>query len=262
MGKYNYDVLEKEILKEINIDKNTSSLIIALYDEKVSLYPLDFEENGPEIVQSIENAFLHFFNVVTNNPNFDLSNFRKNLNKNLIIGVQMEDEKIDAGTTIFDESKKLFGIFASQNLVDRGVIYHELFHYAFRPDKTTNFRRGLNEGYTEALTHRYFEKTKTSYTDNVDYVLKLEQIIGQNLMEEAYSKGDISIVTKALGEDNLQTFEKINNRLDLLLGSYYRVNSGNKLPDEEKRILKAKEELDEYLSILNNSIEKENSKSK
>lgn len=260
MDKYSYEELERKVLKEVYVDKNVSSLIIALYDGSVTLYPLDFEGKGFSIVNDIENAFLLFFNEVTNNPNFDLTNFRMNLKRNLVIGVDMADVKPDAGTTLFDESKNLFGIFCDHNLVDRGVIYHELFHYAFRPNGGTTFRRGLNEGYTEALAHRYFSKEKQAYPDNVHYVLELEKIVGMDVMENAYSKGDIKIIKNALGEENINVFERFNDKMDLLLGSYYRVNSGKALPDEEDRILKAREVLDECLNIMGSV--KENNKLK
>lgn len=250
MTKYNYENLEREILKDINVDKNDSKVMIALYDGKTSVYPFDFSGNGPILVSDIENAFLNFFNTVTGNENFDLTNFRTNLNKNFIIGVQNEDVNPNAGTTIFDESKNLLGIFADHNLVDTGVIYHELFHFASRPNGGHTFRRGLNEGYTEALTHRYFNKSKVSYPDNVNYALELENIIGQDVMENAYSKGDISFIKDILGEENMYAFDAFNDKMDLLLGSYYRVNNGKALPDEDKRVLKAKKDLDEYLGFF------------
>lgn len=247
MKKYNYEDLEKRILDNIYVDKGDSSVLIALCNENVNIYPLDFNGEGPTIVNNIENAYLHFFNIIMELPNFDFENFRRNMNRNFLIGVSMEQVNSDAGITIFNDNKNLFGIFGDYNLVDRGVIYHELFHFASYP---TNFRRGLNEGYTEILTHRYFNKSKLAYPDNVDYVLKLENIIGQDIMENAYSKGDVSILSELFDEENYLLFEKINDRLDLLLGSYYRVNSGKKLADEDRRVMKAKADLDAYLSVL------------
>lgn len=251
MNKYNYEDLEKEVLKNVSIDKNTSAFLVALYDKNIHLFPLDFNQKNIKIVDDIQNAFLLFFSVFTENENFALNNFRNNLNKNLIVGVSSYDKKMDAGTTIYNDSKNLFGIYAGDDLVNRGVIFHELFHLASYP---TNFKRGLNEGYTEALAHRYFSKTKMAYNDNVYYALELEKIIGQELMEKAYSCGNINLIKNFIGEDNYDIFEKINTRLDLLLGSYYRVNNNRPLKDEKRRVLKAKEELDGYLETLKNNL--------
>ena len=247
MEKYNFEKLESQILNEIYIDKEDSNFMVALCNGSVNIYPMNFNGEGPLMVSDVENAYLHFFNTIMELPNFNLENFRRNMNCNFLVGISMDQINPDAGTTVFNENKNLFGIFADYNLVDRGVIYHELFHFASYP---TNFRRGLNEGYTEILTHRYFNKSKMAYPDNFDYVLKLENIIGQDVMEEAYSKGDMSMLSELFDEDNYILFEKINDKLDLLLGSYYRVNSGKKLPDEDERVLKAKNDLDEYLNSL------------
>ena len=70
-------------------------------------------------------------------------------------------------------------------------------------------------------------------------------------MEKAYSKGDISIIKNLFDDSSLKMFERINEKLDLLLGFYYRsVNGKNKARDVLK-VQKAKEELDSYLDILN-----------
>lgn len=249
--RYTYENIEKAVLKKVCVSKETSNFLVTLYDYSVSLYSLDFNKKNIKLVDDVEDSFLLFFSVFTENENFDLNKFRNNLNKNLVIGISMHDDREDAGTTIYNDSRSLFGIYAGDSLVERGVIFHELFHFASYP---TNFRRGLNEGYTEALAHRYFNKVKMAYEDNVYYVLELEKIIGRDVFENAYSCGDINIIKNCIGKDNYDVFDKINTRLDLLLGSYYRVNNNKALTDEDARVSKAKEELDEYLKILKNNL--------
>ena len=255
---YTYENLEKEICKKNEVDKNTSKFLVALCDKNIDIYSLDFSQKDIRLIDEIENSFLLFFSIYTENENFDLNNFRNNLNKNLIIGVSMHDSRKDVGSTIYNDSKNLFGIYTSTNLVDRGVLFHELFHFASHP---TNFKRGLNEGYTEALTHRYFKKTKLAYEDNVHYALELEKIIGKDIMENAYSCGNIDIIKNYIGKDNFDIFEKINTRLDLLLGSYYRTNNNKALVDESERVLKAKGQLDEYLDVLQKNLSNGKTKS-
>ena len=254
---YDYEYLEKELLKKEKIDKSTSTFLMALCNQDIDIYSLDFNKKNIKLVDDIENSFLLFFSIFTENDNFDLNKFRNNLNKNLIICVLMQDCKEDVGTTIYNDSKNLFEIYAGDKLIQRGVLFHELFHFASYP---TNLKRGLNEGYTEALTHRYFSKVKLAYEDNVYYALELEKIIGKEIMEKAYSAGDVNIIKNHIGKVNYDIFDKINTRLDLLLGSYYRKNRGNVLKDEEERVLKAKEELDQYLELLKQNLEKGNYK--
>ena len=248
---YTYEDLEKEVMGKVTINKDTSDFFVVLCGEDINLYPLDFVSKDIGLVDYVQNSFLVFFSIFTENENFDLNNFRNNLNKNLIIGIDMNREKSDSGTTIYNNSRNLFGIYADSSLIKSGVLFHELFHFASYP---TNFRRGLNEGYTEALTHRYFNKSKLAYGDNVHYVLEIERIIGSDVMERAYSLGDVNIIKDYIGEDNYDIFDKINTRLDLLLGSYYRVNNNRALEDEDKRVARAKEELDGYLDILEKNL--------
>lgn len=95
-------------------------------------------------------------------------------------------------------------------------IYHELFHMASSIDKEVitkdgskirfcGFRQyddkfkidigiGLNEGYTELLTHRYFgkkHKLPKSHKHTVNIVEKLEKIIEKDKMESLYFNADL-----------------------------------------------------------------------
>lgn len=257
MSNYKYSYLQKQILNSLSIDKDNSCFIISLYDTTVHNYQINLfqDDEEPEMIQSIKRAILLFINTVVSNPNFDTTNLEANLNKNIVIGVEMGDGDSNAGTTTFDESKNLFGIFADHNLVTTGVIYHELFHLASRPKVKHTFSRGLKEGYTEALAHRYFEKEKVSYPDDVSLALELEKIVGRDIMEEAYSKGDVSIIKASLGiEEDNPDFNRFCQSLDLLLGSYYRTNAGNVLLDEGRRVEHAKEVAAISLSNLSSKL--------
>lgn len=145
MSKYKYSYLQEQILNSTSIDKNNPKFIISLYDGEVHNYQIDLSKDNkePEIIQNIKQAILQFINTIVSNPNFDTTNLETNLNKNIIIGIDIKEKDRNAGTTTFDESKNLFGIFADHNLVETGVIYHELFHLASRPKTKHTFPRGL-----------------------------------------------------------------------------------------------------------------------
>ena len=256
MGKYKFDELQKKILEKLDVDRNVNSFNIAIEDGDVSFYPVDFSAySDNDLVNDIKNTIISFAKVVMDNPNFDIINFKNNLEKNIVIGVSMDDV-LDSGDTIYDENRNLFQILADKTLVSSGVIYHELFHLASRPEGGHSFRLGLREGYTEALTHKYFSKNKLAYPDNVYYALKLEEIIGSELMESAYSKGDASILVDSLG--TAEVFNRFNDNMDLLLGSYYRSSRGTCLDDEEVRVNMARKNLEECLDLFRESVKNEN----
>lgn len=106
-------------------------------------------------------------------------------------------------------------------------IYHELMHMAsyyksdegihmggFRQSKifTIEIGRGLNEGYTELLTRRYFfdQDNDEAYNVLVDFAKSIENIIGKDKMEELYFNADLynlkENIIKDTSEDEFMQF--------------------------------------------------------
>ena len=185
---YKYEYLSDIVLNYTYVSKDNKSFMAVLYQNNdilcFSLNPKNTD--CPDIVKNIQNAFLIFLNTYMSNPNFDQSSLKQNMDKNIVVGVDLDNIDKDASTILYNDNKNLISILGDQNIVKNGNIFHELFHLAFK--KETAFRKGLNEGYVEALTHRYFKKNKLAYSDNVYYALELEKIVGMDNMEEAISK--------------------------------------------------------------------------
>ena len=93
------------------------------------------------------------------------------------------------------------------------TIYHELFHMAARNGLDTGFEkdlgtdkqhnRGLNEGYTDLMTHRYFgdlENDKAGYQIEMTMARMVEEIVGKDLMEKFYLKCDPNSLEACLTE--------------------------------------------------------------
>ncbi len=94
------------------------------------------------------------------------------------------------------------------------TIFHELFHVASSvyQDKRyysgfyQNFSKhdlgyGLNEGYTELLTNRYFKNVEPSvkaFPNEVKIASLLEKIIGQGRMQSLYLRADLSGLLKEM----------------------------------------------------------------
>ena len=101
-------------------------------------------------------------------------------------------------------------------------IYHELFHLSSSiiQDKTTfsgfsqdAFGKGLNEGYTQLLTERYFAKESvidSSYPIQKRIVQVLEIIVGKDEMEQLYMqanlKGLVDFLSKYATEKEILSF--------------------------------------------------------
>ena len=98
----------------------------------------------------------------------------------------------------------------------RDLINHELLHLASHNGNEyrasigfcqrlsflhkTSIGIGLNEGYTEYLCLKYFSKSKNStyYVEERILAQKVEEIVGRELMEEAFFDGNLYEIIKSL----------------------------------------------------------------
>ena len=143
----------------------------------------------------------------------DLENFRKNMRTLQVYGVyfQLGDFGLHFNYNTFmgryDVLKNAVAIDLSKDK-EKSSIYHELFHMAstrrgmiltgsgFHYHKTdkVSYGRGLNEGYTDLLTQRYFynKDYEVYYESELIYASLLERIIGKEKMESLYLNGDLN----------------------------------------------------------------------
>ena len=169
-----------------------------------------------------------------------------------------------------NEFKKQIGVYLlGSNLIkidDRKdinqdqVLYHELFHIAstiknrniwysgFEQNNLNKFNcigKGLNEGYTELLTSRYFETNpKSGYQYEIHIASKLEEIIGKEKMEKYYLNADLYHLVEDLCEyETKDDVIKFIKYLDLYGKKFGTTNSHEK-----------KEEIEEYLKYINEFI--------
>ena len=171
--------------------------------------------------------------LLTHFPDEALTNFYNNINE-----LSIKNNKSISAIGIRGSYN---GIKNSIAIADKTSIYHELFHMASRSynkeDKLmyvgfcqqgTDTKRtlvgklgsGLNEGYTEVLTHRYFgdnHELCSSYPFETSIAKKLEIIIGEDKMTLLYLKGDmLGIVGELKHYASEEEIMKFITRLDLI----------------------------------------------
>lgn len=154
------------------------------------------------ITQQLKDRIYYFANLVISNfSREDLSFFYNNFN--------------DLKVSYFpNENKKRFGVYEvidNEILVNRedmqGAIFHELFHMAtafidgekiyigfLQEDGDFSFGNGINEGYTQLLTERYFGDLfsgNRTYPFEVNVVKNLEVLVGQREMESLFLRADL-----------------------------------------------------------------------
>lgn len=215
-----------------------SNMALKTYNLKREFNPkkvkIDF---SPEIIQKYSdvnfdkilsmkygNSLAFFAHILMNNfRDEDLALFKNNINElvinnknfglyNFLLGINVDGE--------YDCRKNEIGL---NNKCDFLSIDHELFHMAssiysnnieysgFRYyNRKTNddFGRGLNEGYTQTLTERYFG---SFYGDNI-YIFEVhfarmtEEIIGKSKMESLYLNANLNGLI-----DELKKYESEEN---------------------------------------------------
>lgn len=147
----------------------------------------------------------NFIKVVAKDNDIDLTTFYKNL-ETLTIGLETDD-LFNMGYDNLNNQ-----IFFNDEETYYNSINHELFHVAsnkiigeviysgfYKWDKNTKtvIGLGLNEGYTELLQNRYFNKYH-GYPIQKIYIEQLEQIIDPITIKKAYFSSNLSLITNEL----------------------------------------------------------------
>lgn len=179
------------------------------------------------------------FTIKSNFRKEDLDNFRKNIRSLQVYGVyfQLGDfaPNFEFGTFL-----GRYDMLANSVTIDlrrdreKSSIYHELLHMAstrrdririasgfhyYKTDKVS-YGRGLNEGYTELLTQRYFynkDYDLSLYQNAYIYASLLERIVGKEKMESLYLNADINGLVHELEKyDSYDNILHFINELDYI----------------------------------------------
>lgn len=153
----------------------------------------------------------------------------------------------------------------------KDVLPHELFHMASSIyDKKHNkgfsgflqidwktghdIGNGLNEGYTELLTSRYFnidDVTSDEYKTSKTFAFLLEKIVGQEFMEKSYLKANLpSLITE------LEKYDTIENIIRFIYAwdYYFKYSEYKKLLLSTENKTKLKDNINECIKIIKHSL--------
>lgn len=283
INEYTEKILEKYIkitdfellnsIKSYKLIKFTNPKKVKIKPSPKLFVPNELNMDGLEI---IDKYIVHFFIKTLENemPYIEFDNFYNNI-KTLTI-VTDDKNKRDKNKT-YTESYYLQNI----NLIClnydalEDAIYHELLHmassikhenmfysgfYQINTDSLFNIGDGLNEGYTQLLTERYFESYCSKDELNSYYLLKvlaqkIENIIGQEEMEKLYFKADLKKLINELSKyTNKSKIIQMLLNMDLLL--LYQTSDYNYFCKKSKKCYIKINDL--LYEILDNKIENNN----
>lgn len=234
INKLKYQDLIKNLLSVkvyTNIKNNNYSLKrnINFRNKKISI-PLIMKNSKTTNENDIEcniQEYINTFNQVL------LNNFKEDsllIYLNNLVNLRVGSSKFTFLKLLWNsEIMAIYFVDKNKLVIRKGnkkesTIYHELFHVASSIiDGNTYFigfsqytskkgmiGKGLNEGYTELLTNRYFNSNDKSYQFEMKCAYLLEQIVGKQQMENLYLKADLFNLKNTIGnyttEENFTTF--------------------------------------------------------
>lgn len=219
-------------------------MVIISDEDKQKIDSFDLEKIS-EFNHSTE--ILHFIDIVRKNfKDEDLAFMVKNLNRLNVYNLPLEDyfrtDGLKAYYNICDNS-----IFLHEKNPEN-YVFHELFHAAsaagednafcvgFANYSETSFGVGINEGYTQLLTNRYFpsDKNYLFYPYLTKIASILEYIIGKDEMQSMYMRGELNILFGKLS--SLSSEEDAKNFIILLDNICFHLYKKG-LNNESKEIL-------------------------
>ena len=230
------NLLKNTILKRI---KTTSIEDISL-DKNIDITNyLRYKKYNPIVLD-----FINIYKENFNNQNI--------LNKLSTLKIKTKNKQTDK-EGVFNPKNNTITLYTnkddSEELV-RHKLMHELIHMAsrkenyqdglcyYQEDDKLLLGKGLNEGYTELLNNRYFSNIgRDYYTKEQVVASKIEEIVGQEVMEDIYFNKHLFDLINILSDDRKEVIniifkiDKINeddNIYNEVLDGINKLNNTNK----------------------------------
>lgn len=295
-------------IKKYKLDRNNSNVKYKVYTTYPTInndYDID------TIKDKLSNQLLKYFNIFINKfPKNYLKTFFKNLSTiDYQEGLDKEGMLrsllgiiTGSGTTegyyygyenkiyvISKKQKKLLTFLTGNNSfsydeIINNVLSHELFHAAtymttdnimfcgfYQNSGIYDIGNGINEGYTELLARRYFDKENGYYDDEVIIAALIEEIIGKDKMESLYFYADLKGLIKSL---SAYTDESYVNRFIINFDKYCQKPDDKTLRDififimdinknkvlKDSRIKDKEKQINEYNEKILSYIKEDNEK--
>lgn len=211
-------------LNNLKIFKLTNNSIINKknkYDNKIIKLFIKIDlTNIDEIYKNYIKEFIGI--LIIYNANFNYNLFKKNINT-LIIDF-FENSCIYRGHYAAKNNKISLNLELDDK-EQKEVFFHELLHMlgtkyykgiVYTGFKTNDLFTGINEGYTQLLTKRYFEDKSNGYVIEENIASLIEMIIGKNKMEYLYSSAKYDKLIVEIDEYNNNLGDSFNliNEID------------------------------------------------
>lgn len=249
----------EKLLKEKYFINKKNKNYTTLFKKFSRRFPKEFID---ELLDGVNNKHVYLFVDYMKLKGKDryLENFYSNLSNSILIKNKLI-QKLLLTNEVFGGSfftkRNNYIILGDTDILDKGnaslTPYHELFHLLTTriDDKDTvrigfqvnEFATGINEGYTELLTKRYFgnlsDKDFNAYSHFTWFMEMLEDIIGKDKIEDLYFNSNIEGLILELGK-----YIPKEQVLDFIEDTDLLFESEHDLFDYQKNFIYGNKELD------------------
>jgi len=225
---YKLNKEQKEFKLYHNTLTNIENIKIKEYNKEVNFDSINKEE--------LKNLFVELYNNLLNDPNVNLSNFKRNMES-----IKIKDIEDSELGQIYD-AEAFYDYFDNEVFCNKkpnaGTLIHELIHMAstYYGEDAKHVRYcgflqekfghqigvGITEGYTELLSKCYFNQKKyekyisDSYVMEMTMVKNLEKIVGKDILTKLYFNSDLKGLINELKKYNdLESIIKFIKYLDI-----------------------------------------------
>lgn len=228
------------VFRYINVDLLRANNTILIYDREVK--HINF--NSPFIkyehskdYDAFKEKVKNFINTMYEKcENFDSKIFEKNF-EITIVNLQRKDVEVTG--------KIRSGTINKLTINDLSATEHELIHLSTIDERPMDNKfMPFYEGYTELITKRYFKKADTSYIFNVKIMQIIESLLGKDLLEKEFFKGNLYLAL-----DKLYEYETKEN-IDLFFKYFGEIHKIYCNPDYHKHLDQIQSLIDRVYDIL------------
>lgn len=184
---------------------NTSDKLV-LKNKPNHTYNINYNNFGE--YEYIVREFVNRFKTIFNEE--QVNNLLANL-ETLQINKEIPEQKFVFSTykslAYYNSRKNEITVETDNDKYIKSTLFHELLHTASRRIKGNDYYcgfdiknyigTGINEDYTEYLIEKYF-KDNPSYNRRAIFIHELEEVIGENKLEELYFNADLFSLIKEL----------------------------------------------------------------
>ena len=212
-----------ELQEHVNIDPRKTNIVL--------LHAVMKNENLDDQTKEL---LYNFQDLISDNPYINKLTAYNSLRNLKVEYTNRPDEYDETIQGTYDFDKNTIFIYQEKDKLDLNILIHELIHTIYTNNSTKTLPKYFIEGTTELLVNEYFSTEpyieKRTYPMEVTMVKILCEMVGPEKVLEAYTKGDMKIISEEIS--NISGNTKTNIFLKNVESIFENYNNKKIIPDK------------------------------